>query len=320
VRVHCGVGGPHARNGWAFPAFPPSDGIETAILTSKGWEEGEDDAVVGSKREGVSDREGEFASAELCANNVGTVEAEGEVPPPVGCGLGRALSIGLGARGQLRRPVRRQGWARRHTGCSGRSLANAQRRLSAAVAGSDNVVAANVPRRQSSAALADANSFVASSSDSNNIAGSDSFAGFANFIDSAKFANTAKFADAANILASWRRRTSATFADSCAANVVASWQQGASAAFADSCAANVVASWQGRTSATFADSCAANVVASWQRRTSAAFADSCAANSSDNVVGSDSASFNAVTFANTANAVDSIAIMIATEIARQSSS
>jgi hypothetical protein len=152
--------------------------------------------------------------------------------------------------------------------------------LSAAVAGSDNVVAANVPRRRSSAALADANSFVASSSDSNNIAGSDSFAGFANFVDSAKFANAAKFADAANVLASWRRRTSAAFADSCAANVVASWQ----------------------------------------RRTSAAFADSCAANSSDNVAGSDSASFDAVTFADTANAVDSIAIVIATEIARRSSS
>ncbi len=37
-------------------------------------------------------------------------------PPPVGCGWeGRASSIGLGARGQLRPPVRRRGRARWRT-------------------------------------------------------------------------------------------------------------------------------------------------------------------------------------------------------------
>ena len=111
-----------------IPGFPPSNIIETVILTSKGWEEGEDDAVVGSKREGVSERGGEFAPADSSkqkevpaivdshATTDGTAEISGEGPLFVGGdGEGRASLIGLGARGRLRHPVRRRGRMRRHT-------------------------------------------------------------------------------------------------------------------------------------------------------------------------------------------------------------
>jgi hypothetical protein len=81
-----------------------------------------------SKGDGVFDQGGEYAPddsskqrgvpaiADSRATKDGTAKISGEGPPHIGRGReGRASLIGLGARGRLRRPVRRRGQTRRHT-------------------------------------------------------------------------------------------------------------------------------------------------------------------------------------------------------------
>ena len=71
------VGYDHEKDGHP----PPSNSKETTLLASKGWREGEDDAIMESKGDGISEQGGEFALAKSHANKEGTVKVDGEVPP-----------------------------------------------------------------------------------------------------------------------------------------------------------------------------------------------------------------------------------------------
>jgi hypothetical protein len=107
-------------------------------VTSKGWREGEeDDAVMESKGDGVSERGvealagsskqgGEPAVAKSCADKVGTVKV-GSVGPPHGCcgREGGTALIALGAQGRFRHPVQWRGRTHRQAGLLGRSSADA---------------------------------------------------------------------------------------------------------------------------------------------------------------------------------------------------